>query len=689
MRKIFIVCFLMVIWGPVFSEQRIIDSLNNVLRQTKDDTNQVLILNQLCVEYRGDNPGKSLQYGDMGLELSKKLKWDKGVANSYNCIGTSYMTMADPKNGQEYYEKALSIYRKLNDRKDEGITLCNIANAYGGKGEYEKGLEYNFEALKIDREVNNKVAEAKALFRIGQMYHGLSNYPLALGYFFQSLKIVKSIHVKYMAYGPLNGIGNTYFEIKEYSKAIIYFQQALDAAIEDKEPLMTKAVPISNIGSVYIATGRYKEALKIEDSCLEIYKKAKNKYLISTTIESIGQVNFLTHEYKKAIDYLQQAIQLYKEMDRKDLECSCVLDIARMYDSLADVHMAKIYATEALQLASASKTWNIQRDAYQFFSEYYDKTMQPDKAYKAYKNYISLRDTIMNKEKEKDIVRKEMQYNFDIKELKAKAEKDSIIAFNTQNFQKERLQRNAFLGGGLLFGLLSISLFTGYRINKRKNKTLSKQKEEIEQQNSEKELLLRELHHRVKNNLQIVSGLLSMQADRVKDEAAATAFREGQNCVEAMSIIHNRLYLRENITTIEIKEYMENLLNHIRETYGYDDDRLVSNMEVQNLEVDIDIAIPLGLIINELLSNCFKHAFKGKDEPRLDLLIHKLPGNLLYVRIADNGPGAQADILERTSSSFGIKMITSLTKQLHGAIQLMNESGCCFELKIPIEKHKA
>ena len=194
-------------------------------------------------------------------------------------------------------------------------------------------------------------------------------------------------------------------------------------------------------------------------------------------------------------------------------------------------------------------------------------------------------------------------------------------------------------------------------------------------------LLMKELHHRVKNNLQIVSSLLSLQSFRITDKIAADAVREGQHRIEAMSLIHQRLYTHDNITEVNIKEYVTDLSESLMQAYGYHRDNFVLNLNIQNEMMDVDKAIPLSLIINELVTNAFKYAYASIAKPVLTITLIKGQNNM-QLFIADNGKGLDIDAWQN-NAGYGKELVQTFVKQLDGAITVTINGGTTFTIVFP------
>ena len=195
----------------------------------------------------------------------------------------------------------------------------------------------------------------------------------------------------------------------------------------------------------------------------------------------------------------------------------------------------------------------------------------------------------------------------------------------------------------------------------------------------EKEILLKEIHHRVKNNMQVVSSLLSLQARYIKDEEAQQLFKESQGRVRSMALIHEKLYQSQDLSSIDFAEYVRNLADYLSSSYGANSAKIALKTDVDGMSLGINTAIPCGLIINELVSNSLKHAFphERKGEIRIDL--HRKDGEFELV-VSDDGIGFPKGLDFQKTESLGLQLVNTLTQQLEGTIELKNGHGTEFRI---------
>jgi two-component sensor histidine kinase len=211
---------------------------------------------------------------------------------------------------------------------------------------------------------------------------------------------------------------------------------------------------------------------------------------------------------------------------------------------------------------------------------------------------------------------------------------------------------------------------------------------ELSRSLQEKEVILKEVHHRVKNNMQVISSLLSIQADSVMDDRYVSLLTESQQRIKSMALIHENLYRSDNLLEIDFHEYIDALANGLVRFYRFDDLVVRLELEVVDIFLDIDTAVPCGLIINELVSNCLKHAFKGRTGEGQIRVVFRVNDDGQHYRfsVADDGNGIPAGFDVETATSMGLEIVRILTEQLDGHWTCRSDHGTEFIIEFPRKK---
>ena len=574
----------------------------------------------------------SLRAASQVLEISKSQNYPEGIIKAFLRKGNTYYFAGLYKKAYIQYGLSAEASLQYNRPTDQFKAIGNQGLVLHRQGKYSEAIKkyHKAEAYYASAEMNKEYANT--LKKLGNSFRSAGMWDKALESYFGALGIhLENQDSSAMADSYL-GIGNVYAEYEQWDSASQYYQKSIviHTALENLPRLASLHTNLGNLAleqdSLDVALDQYAKALKFQQSLNQPYKLALLK-------NNLGNAY-----YEKGI----------KIKDKAYLEKANLLLSEALHESVRlETEQLEIYIRGSL-----------------------------------YKNSLAMGDSIL-------ALRYHLRFDtlqekqFQEQKLKIKdLEIEQAHILSTQqaqqiNFQKS--QRNALIGLALLLVLLLGGAAWSYQQKQRDNKKLAEQKTEIVQREQEKSLLLRELHHRVKNNLQLVSSLLNLQSYQLKDAEAAHAVKEGQGRVEAMAIIHRDLYLTEKLTEVNIKGYLEKLVGNVSQAFGNDNVQLTQHIE--DLEVDVEKAIPLALIVNELITNVFKHAFNQHPNPVLSLTAQKRANGDLLLEIADNGPGMDPDTLQQ--DSFGMEMIRSLVKQLKAKLSIINENGCKTQVILP------
>lgn len=199
----------------------------------------------------------------------------------------------------------------------------------------------------------------------------------------------------------------------------------------------------------------------------------------------------------------------------------------------------------------------------------------------------------------------------------------------------------------------------------------------------EKEILLQEIHHRVKNNLQIICSLMNLQTEYVKNREVAEIFKKCQNQIKAIALLHETLYQSKNLAQIDFSEYAHHLCENLFACYGIDTDQICLKIDIKNFILGVDSALPCGLIINELVSNALKHAFKKREQGEIQVGFSLESGKKFVLMVKDNGIGLPENFNLRNKGSLGFELVSTLTDQLKGVAELLSKNGTTVRITFP------
>jgi two-component sensor histidine kinase/CheY-like chemotaxis protein len=213
-------------------------------------------------------------------------------------------------------------------------------------------------------------------------------------------------------------------------------------------------------------------------------------------------------------------------------------------------------------------------------------------------------------------------------------------------------------------------------------RTLKQERDRLAQSLEEKEILLNEVHHRVKNNLQVIASLLRLQANSSHEPAIVEALRESQNRVESMALIHEQLYENHDLRVVDLARHAALLMANMFHSYGVDRGRISGRVDMEPLAMGVDRAIPAGLILTELISNALRHGFPGGRAGSIRVEGGRCDGRVMLA-VRDDGVGFPGDIEPRRAGSLGLEIVDILTRQLKGAFELERSGGATFRISFP------
>lgn len=527
----------------------------------------------------------------------------------------------------------------------KAVALNNISSGSRTSADYATAMEAGLQATHIFDSLGMKGEKADVLMDLAQLYKDISGsnntetyLDQAIEYAEQSYTLAASIKDTAAMADALNMQGICLRDkSKQYKKRFYY-----DSAII-----------------------RYEHALAL------IERSGKGINLQSKLYNNMSQVyNEYKLDYPKALEYLFKAVGANKKRDNISGLSFNYGNIAYAYTMLGKHDESLQYAKLMLDACKQINRPERLRNAYGQMYRSFKGLGRLDSALAYYILEDNLNDSLTNLGKTREVLDLQAKYETNKKELE-------IQQLQVESEARSRNIIWLLAGIGILAGIM-LWLIILYR-------NMAKQKKEISAQRLRLEVMMKELHHRVKNNLQIVSSLLSLQSNRLEDENAIAALKESQLRVQAMSFIHQRLYKTDNITSVNMKEYITDLAESLVASYGFNRDGFDLQMEVQQEFLDIDKALPAGLIINELVTNSLKYAYGKVDRPLLDISLLNNSANDLIISVRDNGPGIDPQTWKKQRSSFGKQLITALCKQLRASQQLEVKDGTHFTITIPAQ----
>lgn len=546
----------------------------------------------------------------------------------YADMAGMFQTAEAYEEAERYFKKAYDITRIKNIRMDHGVVLNQFADFCYHSDKPEKFAELvkeHDELIKAGKRDYTKDAVH------GMLYVEWQKIPLNEKVAF--MKNVKQELLKggYVINGALanNYIAGFYEEAGQYDEALKYIRES-QVLCEQDQNLNNLYVNVCAAYRLLKKAGREQEAIEVADRLFSL--KDSIVRLQQRTLVMELDTKYETERREKEIALLNSENQLHEK------------NMALLNSKNELSHLQLVREME-LRMALSRE------------NDLMDSVVSREKAY----NEVLSR--------ENDLKKSELET-----EQALKAATSREMALKGNELSREKKLKRILLGGAALLLLSAAVILYQYRRQLRKSRI-------IEQQRKDLEVLNREIHHRVKNNLQVISSLLDLQAQTVNDEKTAEKFLEGSQRVQSMAFIHQNLYQGETVGSIDVQRYINVLTSHLLQSYNVDPGKIQLNTDVDPINLHADTVIPLGMIINELVSNSLKYAFRNRATGRIDVALRQT-GDRLLLQVKDNGTGMPEHIDVTTASSFGYKIVKAFTQKLKAIMTIDRKNGTDVQLLI-------
>ena len=601
--------------------------LEEAVPKVEVDSVKYSILNDLAYFWHTRNLTTAMNFTRQGLELTSEdgnSLWE----------GRFQITQGAILLRMEKLDSALVVLNTAKNKiedKDLPFLYTQIGYVYERKGLLGRAADFAMKSLRLAETLNDKKAIALAYSDLSNLFWKQSKYKQGLEYGLRSLQIFEQRGINDLDYDfTLYVVGNNLVALGEYEEAHNYYDHAI--AIGERYGFY------NNLSDIYISLADLNAILKNYDqseiACNNALKYAElldNSFMLMRSWLAIGKLQNLQGKYLSAVESLEKSIDIATE------EFGDEFYLSQAYEGLG-----KAYAG----------------------SHNYKE------AYLAFEEYDRLKKAVFTAEADHRISLLQTEYDV--------AQKETTIQLQEDQIKKQRSRQTFISIIAALLLLVLVLLYKTIQSNKRKNNLL-------ELQNEEKEFLLKEIHHRVKNNLEIVSSLLALQSEQITDRKVRDAMQKSQHRVHSMSMIHQKLYQGKSLSVIEMKEYFTNLSNYIIDTFDAQG-RITVDCKMDKLELDVDMAVPIGLIVNELLTNSMKYAFPNGEKGMVCIQLVENNGQLL-LEVSDNGVGKPLTKTDNEGTGFGTQLISLLTRQLEGKMSLEVKDGT--SVLFEFQHHKA
>lgn len=558
-----------------------------------------------------------------------------------------------------------SLILFLKSPKQDTLTVyayCNLASELVGV-DNEQAKIYALKGLTISKKIKNKKMLAWANHVVGLSYDYIGIADSAYYFYSKSIELKEALgDVEGIATTNLN-IGVLYFYQKEYDRALVYYQKALELYKKTNNEVRVAAA-LNNIGAIYRVQKKYKNAIEVYKQSLKLKEKANDMAGMSNAMNNLGIVYMYLNQFDTAESFLKRSLEFQKKVNEKNNLINSYLSIANLYVKMEKFDDGRFYLNQAIRSGDSLDMPHEMIEAYKIYTVIDSTTGDFKSAFEHLKLYNETSGMVIQADRKKEMDRLETIYQTKEKEKEIELSKTII-----QNKEKAIWIISIISSVLLILAFWLLWLRYKLHLSNKKLNILVNQKED----------LVKEIHHRVKNNLQVISSLLNMHVRRVQDPESKKIFDDGVSRIQAMSIIHQNIYNHNQSLEQKPIEYIEKLIQQLYITYQIPEKSIQINTQIEDINLDIEKLMSLGLILNELLSNAFKYAFINSSNGVIDIKLEKSIDGTLNLLVKDNGIGINSNF-QNSNESLGMRLIQAFSNKLNGKIIFKNDNGTLFLL---------
>lgn len=696
-HRLYVLIFMTLI--PCFGqaqERSNLDSMQAVLRQ-QEGVERVRTMVGIAAEIYPFDHDSTFWYLDESLRTAIALDDPASLGLVYYEYGKTYASQGLVKDALTYYQKSIQYLSQKNADGEYvdgmlrlGWVLGDIGNSFGDSDQFDSAIHYLNKAYELAVLAEDSSQQATVLANIGYYNYDFGHLETAMEYDLKALAIRRQTGDRRGLANSLNNLGYLCSKNNQHEQSLTYYLEALEI---NQEIGNNDAVAMNyhNIGVEYSSLDDQEKAVESLQLALDIRLESENHRGLMSTYNSMAKLYMKDEFWMDAIGFYQKALHEAEVVESKRGEMMIRTNLARAWLKSGQVKKAEEQALAAMRISEEVTYPELIQKSATLLHDIYLELGQHRDALTYFTIAGAIKDSLQLAEQEKVFAESEARYRNSEKQLTIEnlTQKNALAELEKDRLEREQEQsdqnvRYLLIGAGVL-AILAFLLWRIGAIRRKSNAVLTLKNSEIESQKDmiskslqERETLLKEIHHRVKNNLQTVSSLLSLQSRYLHDPEALSALEDGQSRLASIALLHQRLYQNDDLSEVHFQEYVEQLAETVESTFEMPDKNIELELDVADCAFDIDVAVPLGLIINELLTNAYKYAFKGREKGRIKLSIQQKSDEEFTLNVVDNGLGLPADFSMKKSGSMGMTLVSLLSRQLHGSIEAKSEAGTQF-----------
>lgn len=648
------------------------------------DSEKVEALIQRAAACMKSDTVQSNLFLDEAHALSRKIGYNQGVVEVALKRGVLkfYAGLHDEAVAMATFAENLAKEAGLTDLRYDAVKLLAETNLESG--DLKASERYWDEIMAYGQRVGDSARICNVWIGKSYVYEGRGEMDSCMQASATARDIAEQLGDPHLMAEAYSALGRVYLYSGDPETGEDYHARAVAAHIEAGSDIYNINAARNNLAVARSMKGDYAGA---KASFREIYQSYVDENLLPRAASSLGNLALayrFSGELDSAIALNHKAIDMQKALGIRMNVSRNLMTLGDMYLEAGKPQKALAYFKEGLEYDFPNSLFRTQLQAQ--ISLAYEELGDLRQALDHYKIYARGLDTLHAQEVETKTKEIEERYGAEKKEQEIRSLQRET-ALQDANIAQNKRWIWVISSVLLVVLLLSGLLFRFYQEKNKANTALNASLEKIRHQAAqievalgEKETLLKEIHHRVKNNLQVVSSMLTLQSNLINDPAALRMLQEGRDRVHSMSLVHQKLYMVEDHARISLQDYCAELLGYLRHSYDTKN-RVRAELDFGEIRFNLETALPLGLIINELVTNSYKYAFQeGQEAPQIVLRVRQEKGERYAFHYSDNGVGMAQDFDFARANSMGLKLVRLLSRQLKGQPYFSGNNGFAFDL---------
>jgi two-component system, sensor histidine kinase PdtaS len=659
----------------------------------------------------------AMKYLLLAKQGAEAMGNEKSICQTLIYLAKCYLKMGNVDTAGKTFTQAINLTVKSGYKSEQAMALMYWA-AYSPfrPNTISERIDHLNSALSIYEFIGNKEGQILALTNMGYLNFAVGKVPESRKYFEQALSIEKVIGFPFTFFStdllcliyvitrePENRLkyamesvrvaessrdstalayiyarrGGTELDNaeKDPKQSLDWFNKSLDEFIRTGDRNMYGTV--ENITAILQRNGKTEDAIRLLRKLLKDYPPSipLSKFHafvdLAEAYETINNLNEAEKYYLMAEDMQKEMIAFKGNVELHRFYASMgglyfklhQYEKARSYFEKSQAFLG-LFATSFGMLSTTEKSLALIDSAEGKFKDAYSHSATAERSL----------DSFYHKQDLNKIGELRVQYETEKKDNNIKILNQQAALQNAQ-IKQDKLMRTGMIAGAAILLMVLGLLYNRYRLKQKQQEEITQKNISLQHLVEDKEFLMKEIHHRVKNNLQIVISLLNTQSKFLNNEEAIAAISESRHRMQAMSLIHQKLYQSDNVAFVAMPGYIRELVDYLDVSFNARQ-KIEFELNIDPIDLDISQAIPVGLILNEAVTNCIKHAFTDQPNGTIRVSMKALPDGMIALEISDDGKGLPADFDFTTSQSMGIRLIRGLIEQIGGELNFSDKDGC-------------